>query len=161
MGVKVNLIYGDEGYPLDNYLNINPFGTTSETIRVGGVQNLDEFVDNGEADEIIAENVVEYIPSPNLAATLSNWVSKLRVGGKLILTFTDAKLVSKEFSNYRTTLEEFNSSIHGSQEKPYLIKRCSVTTLDLCKHLTENHNVKVVKRRINNSKGSIVVERVK
>ena len=157
--MKVNLVYGDAGQTLDNYLNINPYGEESEFVRVDGIQNIDSQVDNGELDELIAMDVLEYIPVNKIKDALSNWISKLRVGGKLIVGFVDAQLKAKEFANHRISLAEFNNGMHGTQEKPYLIKRCGLSIKDVSKHLIENHGVTVLNRRINNEYATITFER--
>ena len=87
-------------------------------------------------------------------------LSKLKIGGKLVISFMDATLTAKDFANYRVSLEEFNNRIHGSQEKPYLIKRSSITVVDLCKHVVETHNMRIIKKRINDGKGTVEFERV-
>jgi hypothetical protein len=158
--MKANLVYGDAGQVLDNYLNINPYGEEEGDVKVGGVQNLDEHIDNGELEELIAVDVLEYIPTNKIADTLSNWVSKLKVGGKLTLGFVEARLKGREFGNYRMALEDFNAAIHGSQEKPYMIKRTSLTAMQVIDHMVKAHTVQVVQKRLNNEYATVIFERV-
>jgi hypothetical protein len=157
--MKVNLVYGSAGEHLDNYLNINPYGEAAEDTVVSGVQTLDEHVDNGECEEIVACNVLEYIPTPNIASTLANWVSKLRVGGTLTLSFVDAHLLAKEFGRYAIALQDYNEELHGKQDKPYMIKRSAVTLTGILDHMVASHTVKVVTKRYNNKLATVIFER--
>ena len=79
---KVNLIYG-VGDVLHTHVNINPFAEDAdgETIIRADVINLDEYVDDAELTELVAEDVVDYIGSDKAEQTINNWVKKIRIGG--------------------------------------------------------------------------------
>lgn len=146
--MKVNLLYGVIGKVQTGYLNIYPFAEEeTEHVQMGDIQNLDQFVCDAEATEIIAIDVLDYVELPKITNVLDHWSSKLRKGGKLILGCTDGYIAAKAFADYKISVEEFNIIIHGSQEMPHLIKRVSLTMAGLTKYLETVHNLKVIKKR--------------
>ena len=145
---KINLLYGS-GDVLHTHLNLDPF-TSDETdvLTRSDIKNLDSFVDDAEAQEIIALDVIDYIPLTDINAVIKHWVSKLRHGGLLIIGGTDLFEVSKAFAQYRLDITEANKLIHGEQSKPYLVKRTNFTTLGLADYLS-SLGLKLQKKRIN------------
>jgi|TARA_R110002020_G_scaffold248502_1_gene462526 hypothetical protein len=147
--VKINLLYGS-GDLLHTHLNLDPFTPDETNILVrADVKNLDNFVDDAEAQEIIALDVIDYIPLTEINKVIGHWVSKLGHGGSLIIGGTDLFEVSKAFSQYRLDITEANKLIHGEQYKPYLIKRVNFTALGLADYL-ESLGLKLQKKRVNN-----------
>ena len=61
---KINLLFG-VGDVLDTHTNINPFATKEQLEEFGSkiirddIFNLDKYVDNSEANEILAYDVID------------------------------------------------------------------------------------------------------
>lgn len=145
---KLNLLYGC-GDLLHTHTNFNPFAEEeTESIIRADVKNLDAYVDDSEADEIVALDVLDYLPLPDIDNALSNWIKKLRHGGTLVIGGTDIYEVSKAFSQYRLDIHRTNHLLHGEQTKPYLIKRGNFTALGLCDFL-EAKGLEIQKKRVN------------
>ncbi|SVC80422.1 uncharacterized protein METZ01_LOCUS333276 [marine metagenome] len=143
------MLYGS-GDILHTHLNLDPF-TSDETdvIIRADVKNLDNFVDDAEAQEIVALDVIDYIPLGDINNVIKHWVSKLRHGGSLIIGGTDLFEVSKSFTQYRLGITETNQLIHGEQSKPYLIKRVNFTAMGLIDYL-DSLGLNLQKKRVNN-----------
>lgn len=150
---KVNLIYG-QGDVLHTHININPFAEDAdgENIIRANIMNLDEHVDDAELSELIAVDVIDYIPLNEVNEVLSNWAKKIRIGGKIILGGTDLVEVCKSMSQYRIPITDANELIHGSQTKPYLIKRATFTAIGISDYLEGNFNFTTTKKSVNNYK---------
>ena len=146
---KINLLYGS-GDVLDTHLNLDPF-TAEETDALirADVKNLNDFVDDAEAEEIIALDVIDYMPLRDINTVIEHWVSKLRHGGSLIIGGVDLLEVSKAFVQYRLDITQMNQLVHGEQSKPYLVKRVNFTATGLVDYLTEL-GLKLQKKRVNN-----------
>ena len=155
--MKLNLIYG-RGDILHTHLNVNPF--TEEVVEGkivrADVKNLDKLVDMAEVEQLVALDVIDYLPVVDIEKTLKNWVSKLAHEGKIVLGGVDLYEVSKAMVQYRMDVSEANLLLHGEQTKPYLIKRISFTSLGLSDFLSEVYGLKILKRRIN--KFNFIVE---
>jgi len=150
---KVNLIYGD-GDILHTHVNINPFAEEEkdgEIIR-GDVTNLDKYVDDGELEELIAYDVLDYIESIKAEDSIANWVKKIKIGGKICIGGTDLIEVCKSFSQYRIDINLANELIHGTQEKPYLIRRVNFTAIGLADYLQVQFGLKIGRKVVNNYK---------
>lgn len=157
---KVNLIYGD-GDILQTHLNINPFAKNDEQENVirDSVENLDKHVDSSELKELIAYDVLDYISLDKHEDAIENWASKIRMGGKIIIGGVDFFEVSKAFSQYKLGSLEANILIHGTQTKPYLIKRLSHTAVGLSEYLTQRFNFTITKKRVSNYQMVVEAER--
>lgn len=158
---KVNLIYG-EGDVLDTHLNINPFTKkTQEGFLVRGeLTNLDKYVDDAEVDEMVALDVIDYIPTTQTKEALDNWLSKLRVGGRIIIGGIDILSISKSITDGSLDAPLANLLIHGKQDKPYLIKRASFSAYDLSKYLESSYNLGIVKKDIINYNMLVEAQRI-
>ena len=81
--MKVNITF-DEDNNLNGYLNISPNQLSS--------------VDDGEADEVRAIDVLPYFPEEESANLLMSWIKKLRHGGHLIIGALDIYEVAPEIA---------------------------------------------------------------
>tara|TARA_A100000172_G_C3005324_1_gene97757 strand:- start:8 stop:502 length:495 start_codon:yes stop_codon:yes gene_type:complete len=157
---KVNLIYG-VGDVLHTHVNINPFAEDAdgETIIRADVINLDEYVDDAELTELVAEDVVDYIGSDKAEQTINNWVKKIRIGGKIIIGGVDILEVSKSLSQYRIDVTEANRLIYGEQTRPYLFKKSGFTCVGIAEYLEGVFGLRILKKRINNYKMIVEAQR--
>lgn len=155
---KINLIYG-VGDTLNTHININPFvEEESENVIRGDVVNLDKHVDDSEATELIATDVLNYIPLGKCGEAIENWIKKVRAGGKIVVGGVDLLEVCKDFSQYRIDITEANLLIHGRQDKPYLHRKNNLTITTLCEYFL-SAGLKINKKRIKDYK--MIVEAIK
>tara|TARA_Y100001938_G_C8074820_1_gene425355 strand:- start:1378 stop:1863 length:486 start_codon:yes stop_codon:yes gene_type:complete len=157
---KVNLIHG-EGDVLDTHLNINPFTKKTEDglLVRGDLTNIDKYVDDAEAEEIIAMDVIDYISTTKTAETIANWISKLAIGGRIVIGGIDIIAVSKSLADYSLDIASANLLIHGKQDEPYLIKRASFSAYDLAEYLEVTYGLGIVKKDIQNYKMFVEAQR--
>ena len=157
---KINLIYG-EGDVLHTHININPFAENADGNNIirDDISNLDKHVDDAEVSELVALDVIDYIPITKAEETIENWVKKIRIGGRIIIGGTDLVEVCKSLSHYRLDITDANILIHGEQSKPYLIKRVNFSSLGLSDYLSHKFNLNVLKRSVNNYKMFVEAQR--
>lgn len=158
--MKVNLMYG-QGDVLHTHLNINPFAeeVVEGKIVRSDIKNLDRFLDDGELSELVALDVIDYLPIVEIERILQNWTNKLKHGGRIILGGTDLFEVAKSLSQYRLDIAEANRLLHGSQAKPFMLKRISFSAVGLSTFLTEKFGLQILKKRINNYEFVIEAQR--
>jgi predicted TPR repeat methyltransferase len=147
---KLNLIYG-VGDVLHTHLNINPFAEEEiEDVLVrADIKDLSNFAEEAEVTEIIAKDVIDYLPLSQIEKVLSHWVSRLRHGGTIVVGGTDLYEVAKDFSQYRMDITSAIKLLHGEQTKPYLIKRVNFTVMGMVEYLS-GMGLKIQKKRVNN-----------
>ena len=147
--MKINILIG--GADKNGYLNIS-------ALKDLEIRNLDEYVDNAECFEIIAEDIVDYMPKQELPQVLDNWVSKLRHQGTIVIGGTDVYEVCKMFAQEALSLEELNNLMHGEQSQGWDVRLNQLTLQQMCSEL-EGRGLKVLKKRINGFKFSVEAER--
>ena len=147
--MKINILIG--GADKNGYLNIC-------ALKDLEIRNLDEYVDNAECFEIIAEDIVDYMPKQELPQVLDNWVSKLRHQGTIVIGGTDVYEVCKMFAQEALSLEELNNLMHGEQSQGWDVRLNQLTLQQMCSEL-EGRGLKVLKKRINGFKFSVEAER--
>jgi hypothetical protein len=158
--MKVNLLYGN-GQILQNCLNINPFlEEEQDNLRRGDIKNLDKFVDDGEVDELIVTNVLEYFQPNKVVEILNHWLKKLAINGKIIIGFTDCYFVCKKLINFEITLAEFNDLIHGAQNKPNEYRRGSISMANVI-NFFNSVGYKILQKRIDGDNYIITAQRIK
>lgn len=123
--------------------------------NLGDVRNLDSTVCDAEAIEILALDIIDYIPINETNKVLDHWVSKLRMGGKMIVGGVDAFSVAKAFSSYQISIDEYNELVHGV-DKPRLV---SLTMGGLTSYFEQKHGLKIIKKRYDGFSYLIEVER--
>jgi len=115
-------------------------------------------VDVGECEEILALNIVEYMPRHLLDSVLKDWVSKLAHKGQLILSFTDCYTISRLFFLQQLTAVDYNVLIHGEMTKGWDEKKQNFTLPQLVQIL-EGMGLKVLKKKLDGIYATLIVER--
>jgi len=99
-------------------------------------------VEDSEATEIIASDVINFTALSSLNDLLSSWVKKLRHGGKIVLGGVEIDEVCKAFITKAIDIKQFNDLVHEGR-----ISQISSDGLD--KMLTE-HGLTITKKRTDN-----------
>jgi hypothetical protein len=99
-------------------------------------------VEDSEATEIIASDVINFTALSSLNDLLSSWVKKLRHGGRIVLGGVEIDEVCKAFITKAIDIKQFNDLVHEGR-----ISQISSDGLD--KMLTE-HGLTITKKRTDN-----------
>ena len=154
--MRVSITIGAEQFK-NGYLNIDPVAAEAgvEGSVKADVRNLDDLVMDSECVEIVAEDVLDYLVFEEAKAAIAHWVKKLRHGGKIIISGTDACEVCKQVVQKTIDINEFNHLVHGEFSQPWDVKMSHMSIESLQNEL-ESHGIKVLKKRINGF--SMVIE---
>lgn len=156
--MKIQLVYG-EGDLYNGYLVLNPFlEQETDQVKRCDIKNIDNFCCDGECEELIAVNVLEYFNASKIPEILSHWIKKVAINGKIIIGVTNVYDVARCFVNGVINLETFNALVHGTNEKPYLVKRSCLTST-LIENYLKSAGLKIMKRKINNY--NVIIECVR
>ena len=154
--MKINLLMASDDV-LSGYLNIDPYGSSKDKVQ-GTVFDLADHVDDGEATEIVATEVLEYIDRLNLDGTINNWISKLAHGGKLVIGGTELYEVCKAASLFIINADQTNALLYGDPTKPFLQKKNSLT-VPMMTAVLKSKGLKVLQQRVHGFKFTVVGER--
>ena len=153
--MKVNIICG--GHALTGYINIDPLAKNEPNKVAADFGNLDSLIHDSEATEILATEVLHYIPFHNLPTVLENWVKKLRINGKISVGGYDVTDACKSYVNKACTLEDLNNLLYGDRSDPLAIS--SAISMPYLKEIIERLGLKVLKQRKNGYR--IIVEAIR
>lgn len=117
--MKVNLLWGT-GDELDDSININ-------AVRGESVVNLDEAVEDAEATEIIALDVIDYVSPEDTDAVIDHWIKKLRHGGSLTIGGVNIFEVARCLNNYSLDIDMANKLLYGEQRSPWQYRKASLS----------------------------------
>lgn len=113
--------------------------------NVGFVKNLDAFAENGECEEILASNILEYIPCPNVEQFILHLASKVAHGGKIVICGVDYIELCKMAIRQDFNVAEFNKLMFGNGSQP----RESAINLNIVSNLLLSNGFKIQKKRLN------------
>ena len=84
----------------------------------------------------------------DLVLSITNWVKKMRHGGKIVVTSIDALEVAKAFAKQKIDIDTFNKAIHGGFSQGWDIF-LNHTTIEELSSVLEKLGLFVTKKRIN------------
>jgi hypothetical protein len=154
--MRVNILLDNPAGIRKGFLNIDPFASTTDERITDDFKALNE-VDDGEAEEIIAIDIIDYLKTQDAHNAVANWVKKLQHGGILTLAFMDLYFICKAVNNRLLNLEEANIFLHGTQDKPWRLRK-STFTLDYISKLLEGNGLKILLKRIDPNSGRAYIK---
>lgn len=158
--MKYNLLFGTAGEFYDGYLNLNQFPFRPEEQKQD-VRNLDNLMDDGEAFEILAYDVIDYLQANEVEPTIDHWVRKLAVGGKIVIGGVDIVDVAKALASYKIGIGEVNNLLYsGKPELPHMYKKTSVTANAIKEYLRDKHGLRINTVRVNGFNMVVEAEKV-
>lgn len=124
----------------------------------GDISNLDNLVDTASCTDIIARNVLEYVPHNEVPEVVAHWISKLRHGGKITINTTDLRSISKTILRDAFSPSEMLELLYGKQSNPLDVKKSAMTT-QMLSALLESGGLKITNKSIEAYEISITAER--
>lgn len=111
------------------------------------LNDISNIVETHECTEILAPSIINYLPLNQLQQAITNWVSKLRHGGKIILGGYDIYEVAKRIVRGEIETDLANVLLYGQQTGVWDVQRCQITLTDLVDLMT-HLGLKVTKKRL-------------
>ncbi len=147
--MKINIILSNAG---------EAYRQGYENINLLTQQDLSCIADNGEAEEVLALNVLDYLPYPNIANIVSHFVSKLAHKGKLIIQVVDTLEVCKALANRSITMGEAATLLYGEQSEPWNFRKAPFTIVDLVA-LFQSKGLRILRKHTEAFQSLIIGER--
>lgn len=113
--MKINICFGDSNEYLNNYINTNIF--ESNNFKQCHPENIDSIADDGEAEQILAINVLNYIDYNKINNVLNNWFNKLKYDGTIIISFFDFLETARLFSLGELHIDDARKIFYGEQKE--------------------------------------------
>lgn len=113
--------------------------------NVGFVKSLDAFAENGECEEVLASNILEYIPCTNVEQFILHLASKVAYGGKITISGIDYIEICKMAIRQDFNVAEFNKLLFGTGSQP----RESAININIVVGVLQSHGFKILKKRLN------------
>lgn len=160
--MKLNLLFKNNDVRA-GYKNIDPYPvkivdkTVSEEKILGDIKDIGWICEDEEADEIILNDILSYIPWEDYNKCFNHWFSKLRVGGIITIISPELRLLCKGFALGNMEYVDFCQMVFGNNQ-PSSQKR-SQFTVDLARNLLKSNGFKVLESRIINYNFSISAEK--
>ena len=152
--MKLNITVG--GISKSGYFNIDPTANDNEADKHNmQINELDKVADDAECTEIILDNILNYFLLQNLNNIMPLICKKLRHGGKLIVNFIDASIVSKMFVNNLISLETFNNLIFGQDQ----INRRNAYNIKFIQDILTGLGLEIESISYDNTEASITAKR--
>ncbi len=157
--MKINLTLAEDS-PRSGFKNIDPYAPLGHPLRtIGDVANLDEYCEDAECEELVALDVIDYMPALQLDNILSHWLKKIRHGGTIAIGGIDMREVSRAFVSQKLSLEDANLLFYGAQRAPWQYRK-STLTLQKVIDLLESKGLKILQKRINEYSYMVKAERL-
>ena len=120
-----------KGDNISGYHNIDA-SSGGDIVKMDGVED-------SEATEIIASDIINFTDISSINDLLSGWVKKLRHGGRIVVGGVEIDEVCKAFISKAIDVNQFNKLVHEGRVS-------QITTTDLEKILI-NHGLTITKKR--------------
>lgn len=154
--MQVNLLLGNAEDVRTGYLNLDASlaerPTDPDDIRVPCVINDWLMVSPNEAEEILALGILERLPAEAVSPVFHYWVSRLALGGKLIVSATDV------MEACQLVLASKDEPAYLANELLYTQRKSAHTVWSLAE-LAEQYGLKVIWKYINGTQA--IVEAVR
>lgn len=144
--MKVNLLRNSNQIK-NGYVNLDIIPGEGKTQC--DLTDLDAVVDDSYANEIVANNILEYYDYNKSQQIVKAWIRKLRRGGSLSITATDYRAVSKAVVRESLSIQDAMRLLYGNQDNPINYKK-SAYTLDSLKEMLLNGGLKINKIELSN-----------
>ncbi len=156
--MKINICFGNSGQALTGYINTNIF--KNDYFENCHPENIDSIVDDGEAEEILSLNVLNYINHTNIKNVLINWYKKLKYDATMTISFYDFLEICRFLTTQELKLEAAKKLIYGEQLEEWAYFKSGISLLDI-KNIFIELNAKIEFCKRDGVISSIKVRRVK
>lgn len=131
--MKINMSFDNKDLILENYQNIDPLALPND--KYGRINchpdNLNLIVNDGQADEIIANMVLNYISHKKLYSVLKSWSNKLAHNGTLEIFYIDLIEVARLITTGQITEQNAIQLVYGSQKEEWDTFKSSISIYEL------------------------------
>jgi len=120
-------------------------------VHISDFKMMDLLVDDAQAEEIIVNDTLSTISFDQLPNVFSLLCSKLRMGGQIVIYYTDMSLICPQYERDEIQIEKVNELLRNRE---------SILNEDVVANLVSQNGLKIVNTGYNaNFKGYMVTKR--
>jgi hypothetical protein len=142
-----------DDFELTGYQNLKVTGENLSAVT----QLENSNVDKGEAEEIVVDNVVDYISVRDVEKLIRDWSERLKKEGRLVITGVDIQEVAKSLAYYQSDVSTANDMLYG--DNVALPKRVAFSAVSLARFLKDRCGMRILKKRVNGFSYMVEAER--
>jgi len=162
--MKLNLLLSSDDI-LGGFINLDEYpiiknkdqAFTTEK-KKGSVRNLDHIADTGEVEQIVANDVIDFIDPDKKGGVIQGWCKKLAYGGTISIGGVDLWEVSKGYSGFGLSDEQVSSLLFGNPGFPFGYRR-GVCNGQNIRDILQNCGLKVTRHMVDNYRYNITAKR--
>jgi hypothetical protein len=122
------------------------------------IQNLDSVCEDGEAEEIIALDVIDYIDIRNKQNVMDHWIKKVAIDGRIVIGGIEIKEVARNIYLDRLDLEESINLLYGDPNFPFGNRKGCLSS-EIISNLLQSRGLRIISKKLINYKYCIIAER--
>ncbi len=135
---------------LAGYLCIDPIASQQNPNKVTcDPADLSSLIDSGEAQEILAPDVLDYYPLADKITVVENWFGKLGHEGMITVGGLDLNELGRLIYLRELGVQQVNELIYGVQQGPALTRRALLTMQDVLDLFSAKQDYKITQKRFN------------
>ncbi len=119
---------------------------------------IEKCICDGEATELVLENVLDYCPAENLVHYMTVLARKLAHSGTLSIANADATLLAEHFIRGELTIIDYNRLLFGTKDHSYNFKMATIQLCDV-EDVGRQVGLKVLEKSISGFNFVIKLER--
>ena len=147
MNLKVNLKIS--GPNINNFLNIDPLSNPNDPNCVAAnFDNIDALVDHNSCSQLLALDVLDYLPLQMRAQVLNNWACKISHGGTIIVGGLDIREAARAiYYQNLDILREGNLMLFGPADHIMRLKKSLVTIDDTVNMIMQTNQFSIISKK--------------
>lgn len=143
--MKINICLGNSNNPLNGYINTNIY--ENNEFKACHPENLNDIVDDGEAEEILAVNILNYIEYSKVKNVVINWYKKLKYDGTMTISFFDFLETSRLLTTQFISIDDARKLFFGEQIDSWQFFKSGISLTDIKKYFCDiNAKIEYCKR---------------
>ncbi len=161
--MKLNLLMNSTDVRA-NYINIDPFPTLpehqvfSEEKKQGDIRSLDWITDDGECEDILALDIINFLSPPEIERVTAGWCRKLKQGGSITLGTLDLREICRSMVHSNMPVPDAILALYGPQSQGWDIRK-NALTLQILEQILQQNGCRITKKRSNNYKSIVTGQR--
>lgn len=137
--MKINLLLNSNDVR-SGYLNMSPLAEPNDPDKIRcNPDNLSIYVDDGECEDFIATDMIDYVPQANKDTIMNHWMSKIALGGTLTIGGLDLTEVCRAITLRQISLQAGVECLYGKE-----IQRNSLIPAEQMRRLLEQKGYKIM-----------------
>ncbi len=157
--MKLNLTIS--GLARNGWMNVDPLTQPNDQSKIAhNLDNLDEYVDNNECEEVVALEVLDIFPVQMKQQVLNHWSAKVAHGGTLTFSGVDLDKIAKIAFSKQVDSNQVNRLLYGECNNMWTIKKGLLTTQQACELALTSGQFKILSKEISGINYIIKAERL-